>query len=77
LFAKGPGESLLVDAGIAPASEEFRPAWEARLLPLFSASDLQTPAEAVPASRSEHTQHLKTLLADLQSVARLDPQAGW
>ena len=35
----------------------------------------QTPHQEI--SRQEHTPYLKVMLADLQSVARLDSQAHW
>lgn len=80
LFAPLPGDGLLVAAGMLPDAALLRREWEA-LVRLFLAecdltiSDGALPLRAIP--RAEHTEHLMVLLAEMQSVARLDPAAEW
>lgn len=84
LFARQPGEALLAGADYAQPAASLRPAWEARILPTLQDCHLIIPSRngepaalQVSATREQHTPHLKLLLAEMQSVARLDPQAVW
>ena len=48
--------------------------------PFLAECDLNVPDDALPRRdipRTEHTEHLVALLAEMQSVARLDPAAEW
>jgi ring-1,2-phenylacetyl-CoA epoxidase subunit PaaC len=79
LFAPVEGESDLVRAGIVPGAEELRPNWEVVVLPHLKTAGLVTPLVkmAYASERSEHTDYLPALLAELQGVARSDPEAVW
>ncbi len=79
LFLPLPTDGLLVAAGYAPDLAALRAPWESTVGPFLTAADLPPPAVRVSAvtSRSEHSSHLESLLADMQSVARLDPGAEW
>ena len=79
LFLPAEDEFLLIEAGITPGREEVREAWQAAAMPFLDKSGLKIPpAEAsVAEPRSQHTKHLNELLADLQEVARVDPDAQW
>jgi ring-1,2-phenylacetyl-CoA epoxidase subunit PaaC len=80
LFAPLPGDELLVTAGIIPDTGLMRREWEALTRPFLAECDLIIPDEALPrrdVPRAEHTEHLMALLAEMQSVARLDPAAEW
>jgi ring-1,2-phenylacetyl-CoA epoxidase subunit PaaC len=79
LFAPIENENDLVTAGYFPNAEALRTGWEVVVLPHLRSAGLQIPAVQNPPSgdRSQHTDHLPLLLAELQSVARSDPEAVW
>lgn len=78
IFTPLPGESELTAAGILPPADELRSTWEGLTLPVFEQSDLHVPTAPQPEfDRRQHSPHLKALLTEMQSVARLDPQAEW
>lgn len=78
LFAPLPEESTLSDAGILPEGNVLRQQWEEEILPKLEELNLHVhDGEQQAPSRSKHTQHLVPMLQDMQSVARLDPQAKW
>jgi ring-1,2-phenylacetyl-CoA epoxidase subunit PaaC len=80
LMAPRPGEEILLAAGICPPADVVQKSWEADVMPTLLAAGLRFPTESVPAKfdRFHHTPHLDELLAELQSVARLEPsEAVW
>ncbi len=80
LFAPLPGDAALIAAGIFPDLTLLRREWESVTQPFLAECNLTIPSEALPrrdVPRTEHTEHLMTLLAEMQSVARLDPAAEW
>lgn len=80
LFVPLPGDPLLVEAGFIPPAALVGREWEERTRPFLAACDLAVPEAALPKRdipRSEHTEHLMALLAEMQSVARADPEAEW
>lgn len=79
LFAPLDDEGDLVTAGFVPEPQEIRHLWEVVVIPHLKDAGLQIPAiQTIPNSdRSQHTKHLSALVAELQSVARSDPEAAW
>jgi ring-1,2-phenylacetyl-CoA epoxidase subunit PaaC len=79
LFAALPGQALLIQAGIVPDPCQVRQEWEDKVLPFLKESGLQVPVQpdSAVAPRHQHTGHLAALLAEMQQVARLDPEAQW
>jgi len=80
LFVPLPGEAELVDANIVPDPATLRAAWEATVVPWLTGTGLSIPNPAEPAttSREQHTEHLITLLAEMQEVARIEgPDVKW
>ena len=79
LFVPLPGEERLVGAGFVPEAADARRAWEIAVTPFLVDSGLRVPkgVKAAAESRTEHTVHLEPLIAELQEVARLDPEAVW
>ncbi len=80
LFVPLPGDAALVAAGIIPELPAVRREWEGQVRPYLTECRLIIPDEALPRRdipRTEHTEHLMALLAEMQSVARLDPEAEW
>lgn len=80
LFEPLPGEAELAAQGIVPQPAAVRQAWLQNVVPFLGEAGLLVPeaAEPVVKSREAHTRHLADLLADMQSVARLEsPDVHW
>jgi ring-1,2-phenylacetyl-CoA epoxidase subunit PaaC len=79
LFVPLPDEQLLVDAGMVGASANLYQQWLRTTTNHLTQAGLALPDESQPPSqsRADHTPHLAALLAEMQMVARLDPQAAW
>jgi len=80
LFQPLPGEAKLAPRQIVPEAGVVRQAWLQAVVPFLSGVGLAVPEPAEPAaaSREAHTPHLADLLADMQSVARLEgPEVRW
>jgi len=79
LFAPIENETDLIKAGIVPGPEELRAQWEVVVHGHLRDCGLRIPAVENPPARhrSEHTEYLPSLIADLQGVARSDPEAVW
>jgi ring-1,2-phenylacetyl-CoA epoxidase subunit PaaC len=80
LFAPLPGDAALIAAETIPDPSLIQREWEgvARTFLVgcgLTVSDDVMPRRDIP--RAEHTEHLMALLAEMQSVARLDPAAEW
>lgn len=73
-----PGEDELVGDGIAPESSGIFLDWRAEVAEFLQQSGLRLPdTESGFVDRSQHSEHLEALLAEMQEVARLDVKAGW
>lgn len=79
LFAPLTEEERLVHATISPAPEEQARRWREIVIPFLQTCDLQVDEQMKdqPAGRDVHTEHLLGLVAELQQVARTDPEASW
>ncbi|MEI2609396.1 MAG: 1,2-phenylacetyl-CoA epoxidase subunit PaaC [Candidatus Promineifilaceae bacterium] len=78
LFAPGEGEMLLVEAGYVPDAAALQSEWEAFIRPFLASCNLVIPGTGRAAGdRFHHTPYLAELLDEMQSVARLDPEAVW
>lgn len=79
LFEPAPGEALRVAEGIQPPEAELRARWEAEVRPILEAASLVIPqAEPIYGGRAgRHTEHLTSLLADFQLVARSGLGETW
>lgn len=80
LFVPLPNDDVLVEAGIFPAAGLLLNEWTSMTRSHLADCGLTVPEEALPrrdVDRAEHTEHLMALLAVMQSVARLDPEAEW
>ena len=79
LFEPPSSESELAAAGLFPASEAMAAEWEGGAAAALADAGLEMPA-GKPVSnggRMRHTEYLEPLLSEMQSVARLEPQASW
>lgn len=79
LFEPTDFEPVLVGERVTPAIQDIYEEWVERTTAHLQAAGLSiSPYASLPATdRSRHTDHLSQLLAEMQSVARLDPEAQW
>jgi len=78
LFLESEGSRFLADAGVAPDLAVMRKQWLETVIPFLNESNLHvSKVEPIKASRSDHTLHLADLLAEMQEVARMNPQVQW
>jgi ring-1,2-phenylacetyl-CoA epoxidase subunit PaaC len=81
LFEMQPYTEELLMAGLISDPVAIAAAWEGEARQALQEAGLKAPTGAKARvriiSRAEHTDHLASLLADMQSVARLDPNATW
>lgn len=79
LFTPLPNEPFLSEAGIVPESAQLHATWAKVVLPFLKGSGLIVPETCTPiiVQRDQHTEHLSSLLLEMQEVARSDPQAQW
>jgi len=88
LFNLCPAEAILAEAGLVPQTSQVRSSWQTQVLPLLEQCGLELPEvkraateagdETVPPmQRGQHLKDFSALVAELQSVACLDPQAEW
>ncbi len=83
LFLPVPREEHLVQANIVPPPRQLRAWWRETVVPFLQSSGLalnestNRNGKDETTSRERHTEHLPRLLEELQSVARLDPEASW
>jgi len=79
LFEPPSHESELTAAGLFPAAEPMAAEWAEGAAATLADADLkiQRGTPGMNGGREKHTDHLELLLAEMQSVARLEPQASW
>lgn len=80
LFVPLPGDDKLLDAGILPSLEAIGREWAAAAQVFLAECNLVVPDDGLPQRdipRHEHTEALMALLAEMQAVARMDPEAEW
>jgi ring-1,2-phenylacetyl-CoA epoxidase subunit PaaC len=80
LFVPLPGDATLRSADVIPDLPALRREWEGLTRPFLAECGLALPEDALPRRdipRTEHTEHLMVMLAEMQSVARMDPAAEW
>ncbi|MDM7323575.1 MAG: 1,2-phenylacetyl-CoA epoxidase subunit PaaC [Thermus sp.] len=76
LFKPLPTDEALVEAGILPDLRPLEAVYLEEVGPRLERAGLKPPQGGyVPQSRQEHTEYLWSLLAEMQSVARWDPEA--
>jgi ring-1,2-phenylacetyl-CoA epoxidase subunit PaaC len=79
LFQTIPAEAGLAESGTWPASLALAGEWRGQASGFLEACGLAVPATVLQDGddRRIHTVHLGPLVAELQSVARLEPEAEW
>lgn len=79
LFTPLPHDDLLIQAAYLPPHAPLKAQWEEIVCPHLARCELIIPhdATAITVGREQHTPHLTALLADMQIVARTDPDAEW
>jgi ring-1,2-phenylacetyl-CoA epoxidase subunit PaaC len=72
------GEAVLVEAGYVPESAVLQAEWEKLVLLLLENCGLAIPdTGGMHLERGKHTVHMKILLAEMQSIARSEPEGEW
>ncbi|MCB8966498.1 MAG: phenylacetate-CoA oxygenase subunit PaaC [Ardenticatenaceae bacterium] len=79
LFVPLPAAEFLTTDGVIPPATVWQEAWEQVVRPFLHNCDLAIPTAAAPptADRAIHSPYLAPLLAEMQEVARFDPEATW
>lgn len=80
LFEPTAHDKTLAEAGISPTESALCDAWRKEVEPIMRDAGLKIPANAKPAyggRAGRHPADMKSLLDDLQKVARMDPGAKW
>lgn len=79
LFVSQPEDDILVAAGTAFTPESLHEKWWQLVTHHLTQAGLRLPAANTPPTtdRTQHTEHLASLLAEMQSVARQYPEAVW
>jgi ring-1,2-phenylacetyl-CoA epoxidase subunit PaaC len=79
LFVASPHESLLVEAGIVPDLRQIRADWTALVVPFLSRCELILPDDSSLAATQPvlPSPHMESLIAELQEVSRIAPNAVW
>jgi ring-1,2-phenylacetyl-CoA epoxidase subunit PaaC len=71
-------EQTLVEAGYVPDPLEVQATWEKDVIPFLKECSLAMPeTPRFELKRDEHSPHLKTMLTEMQSLARSEPEAEW
>ena len=79
-FADDPLDAAAAAAGFGVSGQSLRQPWLDTVMPVVSAATLRWPAGSQFRStgkRGLHSEHLGTLLAEMQSLARAHPGAVW
>jgi ring-1,2-phenylacetyl-CoA epoxidase subunit PaaC len=80
LFAADELDRLMADGGIAPQLADVFCAWSARIDAILSEATLTRPADRPHAwhgKRGQHSEHLGYILAEMQYLQRMYPDARW
>jgi ring-1,2-phenylacetyl-CoA epoxidase subunit PaaC len=89
MFEKLPNEDELVRSGVFPGNETLKQQWLQRVVPILASATLHVPATSGNGNylvqcqsddggrTGNHTDHLKQLIDDMQSVYRMIPNAKW
>lgn len=79
LFVAQPAQAELVDQRAVPDPEALETAWELEVVVHFERSGLKPPStsSAPGTDRSQHTEHLGQLVAEMQQVSRQHAGARW
>ncbi|MEX1143599.1 MAG: 1,2-phenylacetyl-CoA epoxidase subunit PaaC [Anaerolineales bacterium] len=79
LGAQLPSEIELLEASLAPGSSLLFDSWGSEVTAFLKEAGLEVPVtdSNVEADRAVHSEYFPALIADLQEVAQLDPEAQW
>jgi ring-1,2-phenylacetyl-CoA epoxidase subunit PaaC len=79
VFVSTPDESLLVDSCITPDLREIHVEWRNTVVPFLESSNLVVPETSARLDAPDVAQstHINTLVAELQEVSRIAPNAAW
>jgi ring-1,2-phenylacetyl-CoA epoxidase subunit PaaC len=71
----------LISANYVPAARDVKEQWVQEVVPFLEGCELSIPVSSRQKEariyRNLHSEHLRVLVTEMQSVARLDPEARW
>lgn len=80
LFENDESNAAMEKAGIAPSIEKIKKHWDEKMNELIGSSGLKKPEDGFQVKGSRegiHTEHLGFLLAEMQHLPRMYPEAKW
>jgi ring-1,2-phenylacetyl-CoA epoxidase subunit PaaC len=80
MFTSDAVDTALADAGIMPAPDSLRPAWDALVRDVLAEATLQIPDSDFAhkgGKQGRHSEHLGHMLATMQFLQRAYPDATW
>lgn len=80
MFTMDPIEQKMLDAGIAPDLSEIKKHWQEKTGEILDLATLKVPDQEWMQSggkQGEHTEYLGYILAEMQHLPRMHPQAAW
>jgi ring-1,2-phenylacetyl-CoA epoxidase subunit PaaC len=80
LFAADDLDRQMADTGVAPQLSEVHAAWGARIDAILNEATLKRPDDRPHAwhgKRGQHSEHLGYILAEMQYLQRIYPDARW
>lgn len=80
MFAEDEAWAVLANAGVVPSRSALRADFDARVAEVLTQATLDVPEEIWPITggrEGQHTEHLSRLLAEMQVLPRIHPEAAW
>jgi ring-1,2-phenylacetyl-CoA epoxidase subunit PaaC len=78
LFLSLPNDPLMIEEGLLPDPQLLLENWDGLVVPFLEECSLRVPQDdRLEIRRAQHTPYLKVLLAEMQAVARSEPEAEW
>ena len=84
MFIATDYEETLINSAIIPSLQKIKTSWQAKVAEIFEQAELPNPVETFKKSfmqtggkQSVHTEHLGFILAEMQYLQRMYPDAEW
>jgi len=80
MFTMDEVEKKMLDAGIAPNLTKIKEEWDEKVTQILEIATLEKPEDGWMQSggkQGEHTEYIGFLLAEMQHLPRMYPQASW
>lgn len=80
LFEMNEVDAILIKSGVAVDLNAIKPQWEKEIFELLSSANIKRPESSYMQTGSRkglHSEHLGHLLAEMQALPRMHPEAKW